>query len=294
METRYENIVVEQQLKYSFRCFRQEYSDHRVMCYAHWHNYIELLYLEEGSVNIFLNGKLYQAHKEDLVIINSKEAHQIETIDKDTRYIVIQFDPDMLHMSSTAFTLKYILPFSGPDKTYPRLFKKEDIYKTEIKLRIQHIYDEMLNEEYAYEFAIQANIIMLFLDIVRSWHQNGIDIQNDTFIKDKDLVWINKAMTFIEDHYYENITAKETAKICLMSYNYFTTRFKQLLGRSFSCYLNYIRLRQAEYHLMSSDKSVTDIAYECGFSSTSYFISMFAKHKSVTPQNYRKRIKNTG
>ena len=295
METRYENIVVEHQLKYSFRCFRcirQENENDNIMINAHWHKYIELLYFERGSANIYLNGKLYEAQKEDLVIINSREAHHIETNDIDTCYIVIQFDPDMLHMSSTVFTLKYILPFSGSDKTYPRLFKKEDINQTDIKKRVQYIYDEIVNEEYAYEFAVQANIIMLFLDIVRSWHKIGIDIQDDTFLKDKDLVWLNKAMTFIEDNYNETITARQTARICLMSYNYFTTRFKQLLGRSFSSYLNHVRLREAEYLLLSTDKSVTDIAYECGFSSTSYFISMFSKFKNVTPQNYRKQIKN--
>jgi AraC-like DNA-binding protein len=156
--------------------------------------------------------------------------------------------------------------------------------------RICDIYSESLNEHYAYELAVQGNIIMLFLEIVRSWHGLGIDINNDTINK-RDVEWLRKAILFIEENYNQNISAKQVAELCAMSYNYFTARFKKVLGRSFSSHLNYVRLRQAEYKLVSTNDSITNVAYDSGFSSTSYFISIFAKHKGITPQNYRKRLR---
>lgn len=293
METKYEDIAGNRNLKYGFWCTIQKFHNNRIIFPPHWHEYIELLYFESGSADIHLNGKLYQAKSGDLVIINSKEAHRIESFVKDTQYKVIQFDPDMLHMSSTVFTLKYILPFSGADKTYPRLFKGIDLKSTNIESRIKDIFYEQDHENYAYELAIQSNIIMIFLDIVRFWYGLGIDIANDNSLKDRDIEWLRKAILFIEENYWQDISAKQTAELCLMSYNYFTARFKKILGRSFSSHLNFVRLRQAEYQLISTDKSITNIAYDCGFASTSYFISIFAKQKSVTPQKYRKRIKTT-
>ncbi len=289
MKVRFENIPVERKLKYSYSCFKQKKNKSNVMTNSHWHNYIELLFFNGGAASIYLDGKLYNAKKDDLVIINSREAHHIESNDPDTEYTVIQFDPEMLQMSSTVFALKYIIPFSGPDKKYPRLFS-DQFMLSDIKERVEHIYEENKNQEYAYELAVQGNIIMLFLDIVRAWHKYGIDIESDILIKDRDIEWLNKAMSFIDDNYNQDISAKDVSKVCLMSYNYFTTRFKQLLGRSFSSHLNSVRLRHAEYELISTDKSITEIAYDSGFSSTSYFISMFSKHKSMTPQNYRKKI----
>ncbi len=291
METRYEDIAAEQNLEYRYRCFKQRVDNEKLMVTSHWHNYIELIFMLSGNVRIYLDGKLNIAEKGDLIIINSKEAHYIETEDKNTEYIVIQFDPEILQMSSTVFTLKYIIPFSGPEKKYPRLFRDED-KKQDIRTKVMQIYKEATQKPYAYELAIQGNIVMLFLDIVRVWHDYGIDIKTDMAIKDKDIDWLNKAISYIDENYQQDISARDVSKICLMSYNYFTTRFKQLLGRSFSSHLSAVRLRHAEHALISTDKSITEIAYDCGFSSTSYFISMFSKCKSVTPQNYRKNILN--
>ncbi len=293
MDTRYEDIAADHQLQYGFCCFTEEIFDNKINIKAHWHDYIELLYFENGRANIYLNGKLYKAEAGDLIIINSREAHRIESSDKYTEYKVIQFDPDMLHMSSTVFTLKYILPFSGSDKNYPRLFKNEDLISTNIEQKIKDIYNESEQENYAYELAVQGNIIMLFLDIVRSWYDVGIDISSDTYIKKRDVAWLRMAISFIEDNYNQEISAKQAAKLCSMSYNYFTARFKKVLGRSFSRHLNFVRLRQSEYQLISTDNSITNIAYDSGFSSTSYFISLFVKYKGITPQNYRKQIKAT-
>jgi AraC-like DNA-binding protein len=289
MDFRHEDIVEKQ----NFKCFKQSKANNSdILTNAHWHEYIELLYFEDGSADVYLNGKLYKAEQGDLVIINSREVHHIVSNNPKTSYIVIQFDPDMLHMSATFFTLKYIIPFSGPDKTYPRLFKSKDLGLTQIQQRICDIYNETVNENYAYELAVQGNIIMLFLEIVRSWHGLGIDIKNDTINK-RDIEWLHKAILFIEENYNQNISAKQVAEICAMSYNYFTARFKKVLGRSFSSHLNYVRLRQAEYQLVSTNDSITNVAYDSGFSSTSYFISIFSKHKGITPQNYRKRLRTT-
>jgi len=289
MKVRFEDIPVEQKLKYSYRCFKQKKSSDHIMTSHHWHNYIELLFFNGGKASIYLNGKLYYAKKDDLIIINSKEPHYVESRDPSTEYTVIQFDPEMLHMSSAVFALKYIIPFSGPEKDFPRLFNDE-LKLHDIKKKVENIFEEHTNEEYAYELAVQGNIVMLFLDIVRAWHKYGINIESSAHIKDRDLEWLNKAISFIGDNYNQDISARDVSKICLMSYNYFTTRFKQLLGRSFSSHLNSVRLRNAEHDLISTDKSITEIAYDSGFSSTSYFISMFSKHKSMTPQNYRKKV----
>ena len=258
---------------------------------AHWHEYIELLYFLNGTADVFLDGRLHRVGVGDLLIINSKEVHRIH-LNPSTLYHVVQFDPGMLHMSSTVFTLKYVLPFTSGDREYPRLFRKDHLRYTPIPKHIEAIMREVKDEQYAYELAVQGNINILFTDIVRTWHRLGIDINDDSFLKDAEVDRLRSALSFIDKHYHRNISAKEAAKLCNMSYNYFTARFKQVLGRSFTSHLNLIRLMQAEQQLVSTDNSITDIAYNCGFSSTSYFISKFSKYKGITPKQYRKQLKN--
>ena len=56
-------------------------------------------------------------------------------------------------------------------------------------------------------------------------------------------------------------------------------------------YLNYYRIETACLRLSSTEESITDIAYGCGFNDLSYFIKIFKKYKGVSPRKYRTETK---
>ena len=85
----------------------------------------------------------------------------------------------------------------------------------------------------------------------------------------------------------------DVAAHCGLSYNHFSSSFKKAVGRSFSEYITLVRMSEAEKMLISSEKSVTDIALSCGFSSTSYFISRFKNLKGVSPGQWRRNTKHS-
>ena len=60
---------------------------------------------------------------------------------------------------------------------------------------------------------------------------------------------------------------------------------------SFTDYVTRIRLAEAEKLLVSSTLSVTEIAMQCGFGSTSYFIRLFQKQKKRTPLQFRREFR---
>lgn len=66
--------------------------------------------------------------------------------------------------------------------------------------------------------------------------------------------------------------------------------FKQNTGEVFSRYLTKVRLEHAIVLLSNTDKSIDEIAYECGFNSISYFSYAFKKEFLVSPLKYRIRI----
>jgi AraC-like DNA-binding protein len=63
------------------------------------------------------------------------------------------------------------------------------------------------------------------------------------------------------------------------------------MGKTFTNYLNYIRITEAEKLLLTTDKSMTEIALEVGFSSSSYFIQQFRQYKDISPFQFRKKGK---
>lgn len=80
------------------------------------------------------------------------------------------------------------------------------------------------------------------------------------------------------------------AALCHMSYSYFSRMFKKVVHRSFREYLNYIRISKSELLLATTDLSITDIAMQTGFSTSSYFIQQFKLYKKISPKQFRKKF----
>ena len=71
-----------------------------------------------------------------------------------------------------------------------------------------------------------------------------------------------------------------------MTPKYFCRFFLEMTHRTPIDYLNYQRIEHACYQLVTTDASITDIAYSCGFNDLSYFIKTFKKYKGITPGKY--------
>lgn len=74
-----------------------------------------------------------------------------------------------------------------------------------------------------------------------------------------------------------------------ISPSYFSRFFKEQVGSNFVDYLHHIRLTKAKELLMSTAKSVTDIADEVGYNSIHNFVRVFKRYESITPSEYRQK-----
>ena len=63
---------------------------------------------------------------------------------------------------------------------------------------------------------------------------------------------------------------------------------KEMTRKSPVEYLNTYRVEKAARKLITSDISVTDVAFACGFNDLSYFIKTFKAYKGVTPAKFRR------
>jgi len=79
------------------------------------------------------------------------------------------------------------------------------------------------------------------------------------------------------------------ADIAKVSPKYLCSMFKERTHKSPVDYLIYFRVEKAVHFLITTDKSVTEIALECGFDDLSYFIKTFKKLKGVSPGIFRKK-----
>lgn len=97
---------------------------------------------------------------------------------------------------------------------------------------------------------------------------------------------IKKALEVIENHYADCITLEDLAQAAGMNSKYFCRYFKDMTHRTPVDYLNYYRIEQACFKLVTSNESIADIGLSCGFNDVSYFIKTFKKYKGMTPKKY--------
>lgn len=99
---------------------------------------------------------------------------------------------------------------------------------------------------------------------------------------------INLVCTYIQQHATEVLTIHKAAALLHLSPSAFCKFFKRITGKTFSDYVNEIRIANVCNDLLATDKQVAEIAYENGFETLTYFNRIFLKKKNMRPSNYRK------
>lgn len=274
--------------QYPFDCQISHNKKKDFLINPHWHYYIEILYFLSGQAKILLGGQCYLANKGDMVFINACEVHSIiAERDVDTKYIVLKFDPEILYMSKSVFEMKYILPLTWGNISYQKIFKSQELDSTIIPRLMKDIYREFQHKKYGFELAVQTGICNIFLWVIRYWEKKSIVLETGTVLKEIDIQRFGRLFDYVDQNYSQEITSREAAQICNMSYSYFSRKFKQVVGKTFIEYLNHVRIREAEKLLLGSDMNITQIAMAVGFTSSSYFIKQFKRIKGVSPKKYR-------
>ncbi len=101
---------------------------------------------------------------------------------------------------------------------------------------------------------------------------------------------INRAVDYIFQHYVQDLTQEQVAEQLGMTPTYFSRFFKQATGRGFVEFVNRLRISKSCELLSSSEKPVTDVCFESGFSNVSNFNRRFQQLKGMTPSGYRRLV----
>lgn len=97
-------------------------------------------------------------------------------------------------------------------------------------------------------------------------------------------------LNYINNHYTQNITIEEVAQVHNIDRTYLFKLFKKYQQLSPSAYLQELRFKKACSLLRKSSLNITEISFEVGFSSASYFSKFFLNQMGVTPMQYRKQF----
>lgn len=97
----------------------------------------------------------------------------------------------------------------------------------------------------------------------------------------------SKVISYLNEHYRQRILLDELAQSVCMNRAALCRRFKSITGKTIVTFLNELRVAYACTLMANTNKSISEIANECGFHNLSHFNSVFKKYTQETPCAYR-------
>lgn len=253
----------------------------------HWHEFMEVTYVEDGRGCYYVNGQEYQVESGDLIVFNNVDVHSWVSSEK-MQLLVMTFSPEFITDGTNIFEYDYLVPFVERGSNFKNRIAREETYTDEIGYTMRQIYLEYRERKLGYQLMIKADVLRILTILVRHFQKeepNGELLS----VKKNQMKRLEKAFSYIKEHYKEKITLEEVAQVAYMSPNYFSTYFKKVAGKNLRDYLIGLRVQKAEELLKNSDMSVLEIAGACGFTNTSNFYRLYKKETGRPPGETRNK-----
>ncbi len=102
-----------------------------------------------------------------------------------------------------------------------------------------------------------------------------------------DIDRFNEVYQFLLENFHRDITLDEVSRICNMTPNSFCRFFKQKTQKTFTLFLNEIRIGHAKKLLQNKNYTIKDICYACGYNNPVNFFNFFKQIVKQTPKEFR-------
>lgn len=225
-----------------------------------------LLYVEEGSLLVNINGQKSKAGEGSFVLLNCYEPHAYGT-ETGCRCLWCHLDGHGAAQYYRAVTGRLGQVFSVKN-ALPTVFKMKEIFEM---FEPGTVIKEPLVSKYL------TDIFTAFLLYAPEKQMIGHEVSEET-------------ISYINEHFKEEITTELLAEQVGLSPFHFIRTFKKETGFTPHEYLVRTRIDMAKYLLKNTQMSVKDICFATGFSSESVFCSAFKKSIGMSPKSYKRSL----
>lgn len=248
---------------------------------VHYHQDIEFVFVLKGKVLLRSGYCNYTLKTGDIFTNCGHEIHNIASNGKDNIVALIQ--------PSTYFFSQYFPSLSKSCyRTYTRrgMASKHD--------RLKELLLEILLHSLSRDFDYRNQCVRLMIDAI-----GHVERHFNLFVFDEDMVVnfegdnpitmerISRIISYIYQHYPEKISLRELAGMEYLSEFYISHIIKNCTGMNFREFLCFARVEASEIPLLDTNKKISQIAREVGFSTTAYYEKYFYRWFKCTPAEHR-------
>ena len=264
----------------------KEYCQPRFTNTFHFHHGYEVILIVKSAGQVYVGNKVMNYHEGEIFMFGPGLVHcwssDMSTgADDVAQATVVQFTAD----------------FMGKDffETLELRKVKELLQESVYGLKFRNTSPSLSPLFFQFQPNQQMKNLILLLQILEELCQRRKDgallITDDVrkiHYKESDSKKLASIFNYVFENYHHEVDIKTAASLACMSEAAFCRYFKRNTHKTFSQFVNEIRISHATRLLMGKENNITDICYTCGFDNVSYFNRQFKIHQGLTPREYRK------
>ncbi len=253
----------------------------------HTHDEFEIAFFIKADLQIFVKDQQYHIKDGDLLLVGEYEIHKI-LYTKNTRYTryVLMFTrkyiEDILKVLDIENVLQHIQQLK--QKRFKPSLKQTDEIMHYIKC-METNKDHLLGTS-TDNAILKLNLAMLLLflcECTNKSHQTQLVAGTEEIIR--------QIIHYLNLHYKEPISLEGIEGEFHLSRYHLCRMFKKYTGFSIGEYVRNKKIIEAQKMLKQTDRSITEICFDCGFQSLQHFFRVFKKLTNTTPYQYKKGLK---
>ncbi|MDJ1506678.1 AraC family transcriptional regulator [Xanthocytophaga agilis] len=252
----------------------------------HNHTYFEIIFIQNGNGWHTINDNRFPYKEGNVFLLTPGDYHTFE-IETTTRFCYLKFTE--LYLKSNGFLpeqdewfrqLEFILHTHN-------LLPGDVLRNEQDRILVTQLLEVLLHESDTrkmYSESIVQNCLKSMLDIIA----RNIIVKKEA-VKQPDRDLLTELTTYVRRYIYEpeKLRIQHLAEQFNLSSNYIGIYFKRKMGESLQQYILQYKLKLIETRLLYSDRTISEIGYELGFTDESHLNKIFRKYKGMSPKAFR-------
>jgi AraC family L-rhamnose operon regulatory protein RhaS len=248
----------------------------------HRHTHYELIYILHGAGTHHFNEQSYPYQADDLFLCSPRDAHRFDIAQR-TRFCLIKLNLSFLLAANDTFA--QVQPLFEGDEA-PALFVFDADTQAYLRSQVEFCMREFEQRQFLYANTIHASVLSMLVLLARARRQQQVH-RTQTAASADNLV------PAIIQYLHAHLRAPAALAIGAiaaqfqLSPGYISQYFRRHTGQTLKTFIQKSRIRAIQLQMEFSDKTVSQLAFEYGYTDESHLIKAFRMQLTETPSLYR-------
>ena len=279
------HAVVEPEItEFPLEIFIQKFSDATYQLIDwHWHTGVQFSYVTKNSVQFRILDSVIILEAGAGLFINAQQVHSAFSDDCNGEYISLNIPVTLFGLEGSEMYRRFMEPVIQKNQLPFLVFEKSE--ETEnIRNLLAECCGKISEHPKKRDLQILADLFLIWDELLKFFPRQTIKKK----IPDGNQR-LQKILEYLNENYKRKISLEEIAAEVHLSRSECSRFFQKVTGQPLFKYLTRLRLKYSMELLLKTDKTITEIAYETGFRSQSYFDQKFRNETGVSPRQFREK-----